>query len=45
MRVDGEEPELPKNERITDKSKLFPKTPIVYINSPKEAHSEKVFLL
>ena len=42
MRVDGEHHDLPKNERITDKAKLFPKTPIVYINSPTEAHSEKV---
>lgn len=34
---------LPTNEKITDKARLFPKTPIVYINSQKEAHSEKLF--
>ena len=37
------EPKLPTNEKITDKTRLFPKTPIVYINSAKEAHAEKLF--
>ena len=36
---------FPKNEKITDKARLFPKTPIVYVNSAKEAYSEKVFNL
>ena len=40
-----EKPRFPKNEKITDKARLFPKTPIVYVNSAKEANSEKVWNL
>lgn len=36
---------FPKNEKITDKARLFPKTPVVYVNSAKEAYSEKVINL